>query len=252
MRKEVLDGVTTKTYQVKKGDDPRYMVLQNVSVNSKVKAEIKRETDPDQKLFNTTKVITLLEGQNKIEHIVTKAILKQFELATVKDTTDVDKVVIKEAKLDLAYGGEITLGQNDTIDIKAENLEKIADSSLYTFEGVKVAGIPYIVKEQTYKADQVQKEIDLLNVDFLMFHIDALPTKVELRVKGQKVTRTSEALLIDQKDVFNTIGYDENGKAIFGTYKTVVLDVRGAESVYLEDEREPRIDIKYHTVKLPN
>lgn len=252
MREESLNGLTTKTHQVKKGADPQFCVLTNVSKSAKLKVEVTKEIGDDEKLFKSINIPFLLEAQNKIERATKGGILKQFELATVKDTLNADIVVVKEAKIDFAHGGEISLGQNDTVDIYATNLGKVASSKMFTFEGTGVSQNVYEIKERTFKSDEPQQKVDLATTHFLVLDVDKMPSEIEFRVNAQKITRTKEALLIDQKDKYNTIGYDQNQKAIFGYYKAIVIDVRACSEVIMEDETDPRTDIKYYTVKTPH
>ncbi|RLK02364.1 hypothetical protein [Tenacibaculum discolor] len=252
MRKTVIDGATQKTLEILKTDDPQLLVLENVSVNAKLKTElIRQEGGSDQRLFNTMNVLLTLEGQNKIQAFLNKQAIKQFQLKTVPNGDAGTNVVIDTAAIDLAYGGEIMLNQNDSVNNYLTNLEKTSTSSIYSFGGQNVSPFPYIMKEQTFKATETQKEINLIETDFLVFDKDNLPTDIDFRINGQKQKRTSETLLIDQKDIFNIVGFDENDKPIFGTAKAVVLDVRGMQSVYLEQNTDPRSDIKYYSVKTP-
>ncbi|WP_047788776.1 hypothetical protein [Tenacibaculum mesophilum] len=252
MRKTVIDGVTQKTLEILKSDDPQLLVLENVSVDAKLKTElIRQEGGSDQRLFNAMNVLQILEGQNKIQAFLTGKSVKQFQLKTVANADAGTNVVIDEAVVDLAYNGEILLNQNDSVNNYLTNLGKTSSSAIYSFGGQDVSPYAYIMKEQTYKATEVQKEINLSETDFLVFDKNNLPSEIDFRINGQKQKRTSEALLIDQKDMFNVVGFDENDKPIFGTAKAVVLDVRGMSNVYLEDNSEPRVDIKFYSVKTP-
>lgn len=252
MRKTEINGATQKTLVIEKTDDPELLVLENVSTSAKLKTElIRQEGGSDQRLFNTMNVLLILEGQNKIQAFLNGGAPKQFQLKTVPNDDAGTSTVIDTAAIDLAYNGEIMLNQNDTITNYLTNLGKVTTSSIFTFGSKRVSPFPYIMKEQTYKATEIQKEINLLETDFLVFDKDSLPTEIDMRINGQKIKRTSEALLIDQKDRFNIVGVDENGNSIFGTAKAVVLDVREAQNVYLEDNSEPRTDIKYYSVKVP-
>lgn len=251
MRDVILNGKTQITHETVKGDDPQFLVFNNVSVDARLKVEVKKEIGSDKKLFNTINIPYLLEMQNKIEHYSTGRQLREIHLVTAMDDTNAPVIAVKTAKIDLAYGGEISLGQNDKVITLATDLKKIADSTLFTFEGTSVSNQVYEVKERTFKKDELQKKIDLATTDFLVFDVNSIPSKVEFRVNAQKITRTAESLLLDQEDTFNTVGYDHQGTPIYGTYKSVVIDVRACEEVLLEDETDPRADIKYHTVKTP-
>ena len=169
MRTESLNGLTQKTYQVKKGDDPQFLVLDNISVDANLKVEVKKEIGSDQKLFNTINVAYLLEMQNKIERYALGGILREIHLVTTQDELGANLTAVKLAKIDLAFGGEINLGQNDKVDILLSNLKKTAYSSLHTFEGTSVSNAVYEVKERTFKAEELQKKIDLTTTDFLVF-----------------------------------------------------------------------------------
>ena len=177
--------------------------------------------------------------------------MRQFELANFKNKDNKDVLSIKESKIDLAHGGEITLGQNDKIEMVLSDLGGLQNSNMYTFEGRKASPFVYEIKERTFRSDQPELKLDLSTTDFLVLDSSTLPSEIEFRVGTQKIVSTPETLLIDQKDKFNTIGYDESQKPIFGTYKAVVLDVRNCSEVTMEDESNPRKDIKYHTVKIP-
>jgi hypothetical protein len=252
MKKINIDGLESATHVVKKGFDPQYLVMQNSSPDATLKIEVTKEKGSDEKLFNTIPLGFLLELQNKIEFSRGAGVMRQFELDIVKDSADADVTVLKESKIDLAYNGEIYLGQNDTVEIVANSLLKIASSSLYTFEGVGVSPNVYAIKELTFKLDEPQKKIDLESTDFLVLDAAKIPSEIEFRVGTQKVVRTPEAILIDQKDKFNTVGYNADGTPIFGTFKAVVIDVRACSEVIMEDDRAERIDIKYFTVKTPS
>lgn len=253
MRKTDLTGLTQKTLTIEKSDDPQLLVLQNVSVNAKLKTELIRQegTSGDQRLFNTMNVLQLLEAQNKIESFLSGRKVKQIVIKEGEDTDLNPITVIDTAAIDLGYGGELMLNQNDVVNNYITNLGKVEGSSVLSFGGQDVSSFPYMVKEQTYKATEIQKQINLTETDFLVFDKDSLPTEIDFRINGQKQKRTSEALLLDQKDYFGFVGVDESGSLIYGTAKAVVLDVRGMSDVYLEDNSEPRTDIKYYSVKTP-
>ncbi|WGH76133.1 hypothetical protein P8625_02905 [Tenacibaculum tangerinum] len=251
MRKELLNGLTQKTHKIEDTDQTQFLVLQNVSTAAKIKTEIKREKGRDERLFNTMNVAFLNEAQIKVQSLLTSHAPKQFQLATVANDDAGTTVVVKEAVIDLAYGGELLQNQNDVIENYLTTLGKVTDSSLFIFEAGKVTPHPYVVKEQTYKSTEIDKKVDLTQTDFLIFDATALPSEIDIRVNGEKINRTAESLLIDQKDRFGVIAFDENDKPIFGTYKSVVLDVRMAQEVRLEDNADPRIDIKYYSIKTP-
>lgn len=253
MRKTEINGLTQKTLTIEKSDDPQLLVLENISTSAKLKTELIRQegTSGDVRLFNSMNVLQILEGQNKIQSFLTGKSIKQFQLKTVPNDDAGNNTVIDEAVIDLAYNGEIMLNQNDTVNNYLTNLGKTTTSSIFSFGGQSVSPFPYVMKEQTYKATETQKEINLKETDFLVFDKDNLPSEIDFRINGQKQKRTTETLLIDQKDMFNIVGFDENDKPIFGTAKAVVLDVRGMSNVYLEDNSEPRVDIKYYSVQTP-
>ena len=239
-------AIETINERVTKGNDPQFLVLTDVPQAATLRVELEREKGSDLKFFKHINIPFLLETQNKIEHSLNGLMLKQFhkEIKGANNTP-----VITMAKIDLAYGGEVYLGQNDALVYEVKGSESVLTKHK-TFEGVKVSPNMYAVKELTYKKENDSQKIDLSSCDFLVFDILKLPTEIEFRVKGQKITRLAEDLLVDQQDKFNTVGYNADGTPIFGTNKAVVIDVRKCTEVILEKE-DMTEDLIYFTVKTP-
>lgn len=250
MKKVELNGKDKIVHQITKANASQSVMFKHIGLGATIKAEVIRDVDSDEKLYNAMNIAMLNEAQDKIEHLITGRSLKQFKLVNV-DINGSPVPVIEQAKIDLAYGGEIALLQNETVDITLSSLGELPQSSMFTFEGFGVSKGLYDVKDKTFKTDETQEAVDLANTQFLVFNPDNLPTEIDFRVNGQKVTRTSEALKLEQIDKYQVVGYDVDGNAVFGYSKALVLDVRGFESVYLENEGINRQDIKYYQISTP-
>lgn len=225
---------------IKDGDDCQLLAISNESPNALLKVEHKRESGTDVKMFTDLKVGYLLEAQNKIQALINKTPVKIFEVLDGR---------IKTSVIDLAFAGEINILTNESIDfaVKQSLATEQSPVTVRAFEGVQVSPHHYVVKKQTFKKENTQKEIDLSTTDFLIF--DTLPDEVEIRVKGQKIVRDAESILIDQADNFGVIAYDSE-VAVLGSKYAKVIDVRGVESVYIEQE-DASADLVFHTVKIP-
>lgn len=250
MKKVELNGKDKLVHQITKTNAAQSVMFKHIGLGATMKVEVIRDVDSDEKLYNAINIAMLNEAQDKIEHLISGRRLKQFNIINVnKNGTAVP--VIEQAKIDLAYGGEIVLLQNETVDITLSSLNALPDSSMFTFEGFGVSQGLYEVKEKTFKTDETQETVDLENTQFLVFDPNNLPTEIDFRVNGQKVTRTAEALKLEQIDRYQVVGYGVDGDAVFGYSKALVLDVRGFESVYLENEGDNRQDIKYYQIVTP-
>ncbi|WP_271404994.1 hypothetical protein [Tenacibaculum soleae] len=225
---------------IKDGDDCQLLAFSNESPNALLKVEHKRESGTDIKLFTDLKVGYLLEAQNKILALLNEKPVKTFEVLDGK---------IKTSVIDLAFGGEINILTNESIDFSVKNSSATEQSPVIAraFEGYQVSPYHYVVKKQTFKKENTQKEIDLSTADFLVF--DVLPDEIEIRAKGQKIVRDKESILIDQADNFGVVAFDSE-IAVLGSKYAKVIDVRGVESVYLEQE-DATADLVFHTVKIP-
>ena len=240
-------AIVTINERVTKGKDPQFLVLRDVPQDATLKVELEKEKGSDLKFYKPINLAFLLELQNKIEYSLTGQMLKQFH-KTILGAGNTP--CISMAKIDLAFGGEVFLGQNDALTYELKGVDDGLKTMHKTFEGVRVSPNMYTVKELTYKKENDNQKVDLSTCDFLVFDIAKVPTEIEFRVKDQKITRLAEDILIDQQDKFNTVGYNADGTPIFGTNKAVVIDVRACNEVIME-QADMVEDLTYFTVKTP-
>ncbi|OSY89314.1 hypothetical protein WH52_01355 [Tenacibaculum holothuriorum] len=257
MEKISLNGESQLTHQIEKHHQAGAIVVLNASVDAKVKVELNPAEDSTRKTIPKIGLVLAVEAQNKIDALLSMAGTsmpkKQFFLGTANDTSDpaVAKTVIKQATLDIAWGGELALAEKDTVDVTLSDLEKIADSSVLTLESRKTSVAPYVIQEHVFEGKHSTLKVSLANKDVLFFDKAKLPNKITLIENGQRVDYSAERLLLEQIDTFGCIGYDENGKPIEGTYKAVVLPVSKATEVTFEDETDNRGDYRYYSIELP-
>ncbi|WP_237275566.1 hypothetical protein [Tenacibaculum ovolyticum] len=250
MKKTDLSGLKSLKHQVKVGNEPQLVFLKNVSPDATIKVEISRQDYDDQKLFNPLPVGLLLEAQNKIETSVNGRAIKIFSIkeASVGEAT---VNVIEQAAIDVAYGGEIALSQNDTVDISLSALSSVPDSSLSIFGGLNDSPFPYVISEKTYNADRSEEEVSLMDGQFVIFPIDSIPSEIEIKRGKKKQILDAETLKSKSIDDHGVIGYDKNDEPIYGFLNCIVLDIRHFDSVTFEDESEPRKDMRYYMVNTP-
>ncbi|MCD8454576.1 hypothetical protein LNJ08_09225 [Tenacibaculum finnmarkense genomovar ulcerans] len=247
--------VGSSTVKIKEGDDPQILFLKNVSASATLKTEIVSEIKDNVKVFPKLDLLFLLELQNKVEALRSGRKIKQYliQSASLLDSSDSSKVdMISEVAIDLMYGGELSIGANEYVlneigglqDLKSEGM------SAFSFEGVRKSQFPCVVKSHTFNAERSEQRVDLSVADFIVFDSLKIPSKIEMRINGEKVVRTPETLKILQNDAFGVVGFNE-AVPVFGGSRAVVLDVRGVSSLEFEDDSEPREDIKYYSVKTP-
>ncbi|WP_028889067.1 hypothetical protein [Tenacibaculum ovolyticum] len=251
MKKTDLSGLKSLKHQVKIGNEPQLVLLKNVSPDALLKVEISRQDVDDQKLFNPLSVGMVLEAQNKIEALTTGRAIKIFSVKEGSNAANQPVDVIEQAVIDVAYGGEIALAQNDTVDIGLSSLSSIQDSSMLIFGGLNDSPFPYVISEKTYNADRNEEEVSFVDGQFIIIPIDSIPTEIEIKRNGKKQILDAESLKHKAIDDHGVIGYDKTEDPIYGFLKCIVLDVRNLDSVTFEDESEPRKDIKYYMVNTP-
>ncbi|WP_422091311.1 hypothetical protein [Tenacibaculum ovolyticum] len=250
MKKTDLSGQKSLKHQVKRGEEPQLVLLKNVSPDATIKVEISRERGDDQKLFNHLPVGVLLEAQNKIEALTTGRAMKIFSIKEAS-AGEATVNVIEQAVIDVAYGGEIALAQNDTVDISLSVLSSVQDSSLSIFGGLNDSPFPYMISEKTYNADRNEEEVSFSDGQFVILPIDSIPTEIEIKRGKKKQILDAESLKHKAIDDHGVIGFDKNEEPIYGYSNCIVLDIRNLDSVTFEDESEPRKDIKYYMVNTP-
>ncbi|WP_233890472.1 hypothetical protein [Tenacibaculum piscium] len=251
----------SSTLKIKEGDDSQILFLKNVSPTATIKSEIVIEVQDNIKLFPKLDLLFLLELQNKIESLVSGRKIKQYFIdkglfSIGKDGTrlppESQNGFLKEVAIDLMYNGELSIGANEYILNEFSGLlsNEDGDMTAFSFEGVRKSQFPCIVKSHTFNADRSEQKVDLAVADFIVFDADKIPSKIEMRINGEKVVRTPETLQYLQNDTFGVVGF-KGSTPVFGGTRAVVLDVRGVSNLDLEDESEPRKDIKYFSVKTP-
>ncbi|MDB0615793.1 hypothetical protein PL372_09615 [Tenacibaculum dicentrarchi] len=243
----------SSTLRIKEGDDSQILFLKNVSPTATIKTEIVSEVQDNIKLFPKLDILFLLEMQNKIESLISGRKIKQYLINSYSLPNSKSKVLlISEVAIDLMYGGELSIAPNEYVINDFTGLVTVADVPMtsFSFEGVRKSQFPCVVKSHTFNADRSEQKVDLSSADFIVFDSDFIPSKIEMRVNGEKVVRTPETLTYLQNDAFGVVGF-LGVKPVFGGSRAVVLDVRGVSNLEFEDDRDPRVDIKYYSVKTP-
>lgn len=237
MKQIDLSAQDATTVVIKDSDQTQYAVFSDIHQDATISVEILREGQRGEQFITPIKVLHLLEAQNKIEHILGNP-MKVYR----------NDGHIKLASIDLSFNGEINLGENDTIDVKLDSLNQGVATALKLVGGRRLADRLYTVKSFTFKSGEREKMIDLTAGNFLILDKTTLPYEIEFMYGTQKIVMPTNYVLQEQEDVFGVVAYDATNQPIFGTDNVVVLNLKGATSVYLKANSELKNDVKYFMV----
>ena len=269
-----LSGLTQKTIQLKKGDNPASFILTNVSPDAKLKCELRRKNKSSVTYIDNMPVGLVLESQKKIEA------LSSARIPVLRPTSDLSNpqyftvdipvtaksyqthdyttgmgqpelVALKTAIISLGVNGEITLHEGDILTITLTNLKKHENSSIEFKGGRADAQAIYTFTKNTWEKKDDRLNVDLREVQFLAFNPSDLPDTVEFVINGQLLQHTSDNLQAFSADRFGIVSTHEKEGSIdrvsYGIDNVVLLDVRGATSVMIEKDGRTT-DLNYYTL----
>ncbi|CAM1341493.1 hypothetical protein [Tenacibaculum amylolyticum] len=248
-----LNGRVTLTEVIE--SNVSLLAIDQINPNAKVKVSLVRENQSEITIIPNLKVGLISESQKKIESLSFMSgyqmpvSSKVVQLSEAQDDQAANVPCLKNTFIDLGVNGEIVLGENDQIKLTFKDLNKLRQSTVHVVEGSRATDKFFTYNSSIWRKSETNKSVDLNNVDYLVFDPLQLPDQIDIIVNGEKVVYTTELLLMMQDEFFGNILHNStNNNSAFGYEYAVVLEVRGAQSVYFTKE-EKATDYLYYTVK---
>lgn len=270
MKKYDLGGKPSESIELTNSEEPQSLVFKDVSDNAVISVELSRDTRKGERTIVPLNLPFVVEAQNKIEALLASSqsavvngklfvtpvfdIKKLYYTKADHNTADPDpanhtfKKALKTSIVDLAFNGEIPLGDNDRMDVDLKTLDSITSTTMTVLGGRRTSKDIYTINQAIFKDELTEVEVKNKEFDFIVFDKDAMPEEIEFMYGSQKRVLTAELILQLQEDRFGVVGIDENNAPILGTNKAVVLRVSDATSVYLKHDNLAE-NLKYYTVK---
>lgn len=238
MIKKQLSG-NTQTISLEGLECPEKLIFANFGKNTKVKIEVQRVGEDNEKITDTIKVLDLAVSTKKI-------------FSTSLNLPYVPPIIIdglvKQCEIVIALDGEISLGIDDKLVI---SLSDMANSGGHMFVkgGQEKSSNLFKFLKENFDGRNDEKRIDVSKYSFLAFTEDSMPQSVERFYEGETKRDTAEEIiLIDDLNygasLLNAVGGSDDGDSVVlpsiyafdGAKAARVLEVRGLQTLVLKSD----------------
>lgn len=248
MIKKNLSGVQ-QTIVLEGLERPQFLAFQYIGRNTEIKAEIQRVGKDTVKLISKTSIAVLHEAQQKIKRLVDNTPI--VPIVFNNDESFIEGVIIQ-----LSIGGEIGFDDvNDKIVVTLTNMDN-KGGSCYVIGASSTTKNYYRFVDQFYDGKSDEMRMDVNDFDFLVFRTaEYFPELIEKFYENDVDRENEPQIKFKESLVHGVVGYNINAvvdgivyEPQFGSFKSIVIDVRGLQILTLKDERGN--DYSFHAVKL--
>ncbi|TYP98935.1 hypothetical protein C7447_102253 [Tenacibaculum adriaticum] len=214
-------------------DSAQHLLFKNVLPTATVETLVERATVDNQKITTPVSLGMLVEAQQKIQRLLSGT-APTYELVDNGSGSP----MLTRGIVQVALGGEILLGDDDTLNVDISEFGDNAQASVFALGGKQKATSLYQLKRFPYSGKDYEQRLDVSEFNYLVFKKEAasIPEELTIFYDAEKETIDAEILEAFETTTHGVVGH-LLGVPVYGSRYCHVLDVRKAKEIIIEDTR---------------